>query len=234
MLTIEDYKTLNSVKFNLLDCANSIRKYVTIITYNRDGSNTLHLEKKYNYCYTKFYGKYINVFYLKRGVFPQEFYIKAIDLYFYLLENYLNAFLIANRIINNMHAKRVRLKKFINQMLDNSTCLFLTFTFTDYYLKSTSHNTRRRYIQRFLKSYNTNAVANVDYGSKKHREHYHAIIEKDYINSADYKYGNLDFVKVNYNGVTSVKLTRYITKLTYHALKKSTKNKDNLMYIHKK
>lgn len=234
MLTIEDYNTLNSVKFNLLDCANSIRKYVTIISYQNDGKKNGNYLNNYNNCYSKLYGKYINVFYLKRGDFPLEFYRNAIDLYFYLLENYLNAFLIANRIINNMHAKRVRLKKFINQMLDNSPCLFLTCTFTDNYLKSTSHNTRRRYIQRYLKSYNTNAVANVDYGDKNHREHYHAIIQKDYINSADYKYGNLDFIKINYNAVASVKLTRYITKLTYHALKKSTKNKDNLMYIHKK
>lgn len=234
MLTVEDYDTLNSVKFNLLDCANSIRKYVTIISYQKDGKKNGNYLNQYNNCYSKLYGKYIQVFYLKRGDYSIEFYRNAIDLYFYLLENYSKAFIIANKVINNMHAKRVRLKKFINLMLDNSSCLFLTCTFTDDFLKSTSHNTRRRYIQRFLKSYKTNAVANIDYGEKKHREHYHVIIEKDYINSADYKYGNLDFVKINYNGVTSVKLTRYITKLTYHALKQSTKNKDNLMYIHKK
>lgn len=232
MLSKNDYDILNSCRFNLLHCLESIRKYVTI--YKLDKKDISNMLPQCERCFIQLYNQFICVYYIRRGEYPLEFYKNALQLYVYLLENYTLPVHIANRILNNVQSKRVRLKKFIKKMLDSGECLFLTCTFTDNLLKRTSYVTRRRYIQRFLKSYNTNAVANIDFGEKKHREHYHAILQNDFINANDYKYGNLDIARINYTGVACTKLTRYITKLTYHALKKSTKNNTNLLYIHKK
>lgn len=131
--------------------------------------------------------------------------------------------------INDAFYHRVkRLKERINNLLLNGSCLFLTLTFTDEVLSSTSEETRRRYVQRFLKLYDGGYIANIDYGVDDRytkREHYHAIINTEKVYQKDWPYGNLDFERVRYDESKSdrVKMAKYISKLSNHAIKDSTK-----------
>lgn len=134
------------------------------------------------------------------------------------------------------HASRMRtsrLRKRISYML-SKPCLFLTFTFTDEILDSTTADTRKNYVSRFLREYNTLYIANIDYGRINEREHYHAVImaEKvDYI--LWHKFGAIKGEKVRNNtsidefGLVSKesceRLSKYINKLTNHAIKETTK-----------
>lgn len=56
---------------------------------------------------------------------------------------------------------------------------FVTLTFDEDTLKDTSKDTRHTYISRFLKDNAFYYIANIDYGTKNDREHYHAIVLLD-------------------------------------------------------
>lgn len=130
------------------------------------------------------------------------------------------------RRINDAYFHRTkRLKERINTMLLNGSCLFLTLTFTDYVLSSTSEETRRRYVQRFLKQYDCPYVANIDYGADNHREHYHCLINCERVNNSDWLYGAINFERVRNRNIENdkTKLAKYISKLTNHAIKETTK-----------
>lgn len=126
--------------------------------------------------------------------------------------------------INDAHYHRVkRLKKRIATMLDKGSCIFLTFTFTDEVLEKTTRETRRQKIRRYLAHYNCPYVANIDFGKKNGREHYHAIIQCNSIDYKLYDYGNLDGERIVNSANDYVKLSKYIAKLTNHAIKETTK-----------
>ena len=137
------------------------------------------------------------------------------------------------RIIH-AHSERVsRLKDFIWDMVFNADCLFLTFTFKDEAMNNTSDATRRQAVRRYLTELNVPYVANIDFGAKKHREHYHAVVGIDKVDYHLWKYGALNGlhirndIKVDEDGsITSEtleKLARYVAKLTNHAIKETTK-----------
>lgn len=78
--------------------------------------------------------------------------------------------------------KRKRTKRRVNkylhelcEMYSDSTIYFVTLTFDDNSLNSQSERTRHRYATWFLNKVSRAYIANVDYGSKKQREHYHAV-----------------------------------------------------------
>ena len=121
--------------------------------------------------------------------------------------------------------KRVRRK--ITELMVFSPCSFLTLTFTDEVLNSTTEETRRRYVARFLKSISENYVGNIDYGSKNDREHYHAIVEGQNLDLSGWTYGFTLSLNVGYDNIItdSARLSKYINKLSNHATKKSTKGK---------
>lgn len=106
-------------------------------------------------------------------------------------------------------------------------CSFLTLTFTDDVLASTSEDTRRRYVARFLKSISQNYVGNIDYGKLNEREHYHAIVEGDQLDLSSWTYGFTKCIKVGYSDIITdtARLSKYINKLSNHATKKTTKGK---------
>lgn len=157
--------------------------------------------------------------------------INATSLYRYLSANYTTAFNIALRLINNHYAKLKRLRKRLQLMFDSNTCLFLTLTFTNDYISSTSAKTRRDYITRYLRQFNTFAVANIDFGDINEREHYHAVLLRDRVDFNGWHYGNLD-VRVINNSTDDVKaVSSYVLKLSNHALKESTRCNCNLIYI---
>lgn len=140
------------------------------------------------------------------------------------------------RKINKASCYRVaRLKKRITKMLSSGHCIFCTFNFDDKVLNSTSIDTRRQYVRRHLSSFNCQYVANIDFGNDKEyidrkgnkrkgtsREHYHALVQVEKLPmSWSYGYEFLEHVRLHDS--TDVKLSKYISKLTNHAIKETTK-----------
>lgn len=121
-----------------------------------------------------------------------------------------------------------RLKERVLFIINSGKGIFLTLTFTDCILKNTNAETRKMYIWRFLKSLNCRYIANIDFGAKNHREHYHALVEIESVDNKLYSYGAINFQRVH-DTSDSVKLSKYIAKLTNHALKETTK-RNVIMY----
>lgn len=148
-----------------------------------------------------------------------------------------------DRMLNADKERRKRLRKKINSMFSKGRCYFITLTFSDDTMKRTDVKDRRVMVSRLLKTVSAEYVGNVDYGSKKGREHYHAIIRSDMLDDLVYeyhsKYGWIcsecsQFAKWSKNGFYSIKscnkdendikkLASYVTKLTNHAIKETTK-----------
>lgn len=134
------------------------------------------------------------------------------------------------KVCDNLNsARRQRNKRLsgkINNMLTVGECSFLTLTFTPNTVSNTNELTRRRYVTRYLKSQSEHYIANIDYGNENGTEHYHAVI----FGRVDFepwrKYGNVNGKRVRFNGEkdTIDKLTKYVTKLTNHAIKNTCRN----------
>lgn len=133
----------------------------------------------------------------------------------------------ANRVLHAHFQRTMRLKDKITAYLQLSflfgECVFLTLTFNNKTLANTSAETRRRYVARYLKAHSCNWVANIDYGGKNGREHYHALLMGEPL---DYKgwhqYGAIKGEKVRLKDNDSpVKIAKYISKLTNHAIKET-------------
>lgn len=128
------------------------------------------------------------------------------------------------RIYSN-HCKRTqRVRQKIGEMTFFNPCSFLTLTFTDDVLQSTSIDTRRRYVSRFLKSISSEYVANIDFGKKNDREHYHAVVVGQDLDLTGWdKYGFSNAKKITVSDSSNSKLSKYINKLANHATKDTTK-----------
>lgn len=141
-----------------------------------------------------------------------------------------NEFLECRRIFDAQHSRSKRLRKRVAIMIEKQ-CLFLTLTFTDDTLQNTSATTRRRYIVKYLSQFNVPCIANKDFGKQNGREHYHAIIQIDRIDYSLYDYGAINGKKVVVGSETDLRLSKYISKLTNHAIKETTKQ-SRLIYLH--
>lgn len=139
----------------------------------------------------------------------------------FLMENCPQEWREAERINYAFYKRVKRLKDKIAEMLEGGQCLFLTLTFTDEVLAKTSPETRRQYISRFLKQFNVPYIANKDFGSKNKREHYHAVIQLDHLDYSLYEYGAINGQKIA-SVKDNVKLAKYVSKLTNHAIKETT------------
>lgn len=136
------------------------------------------------------------------------------------------------RINNNHRRRRDRYFNKIYPMFQNFDCFFFTLTFTDDVLKSTSEQTRRKYVWRYLKSCSDVYLGNIDFGVLSDREHYHAIVgihpdETLPFHELEFPTWNFGFKKVIRckKSDTSIQcLANYVLKLTNHALKTGTKN----------
>lgn len=124
--------------------------------------------------------------------------------------------------INKAFYERVkRLKKRVAELI-SSPSVFLSLTFTDAVLASTSAQTRRKYVTRYLKANYPNYIANIDFGKTNGREHYHALIQGDNVCYKDWHcYGAIKGERVVVENVTA--LAKYVSKLTNHAIKETTK-----------
>ena len=128
----------------------------------------------------------------------------------------------AHRINKASYARVRRLKTRIASMLKNGECLFLTLTFTDEILGKTTEDTRRQAVRRYLKSFGVPYVANIDYGKKNGREHYHGVIQIPRINYSAYTYGAINGERIR-SVEDYTKLSKYVAKLTNHAIKQTNK-----------
>lgn len=129
----------------------------------------------------------------------------------------------AHKINHASYKRRNRLALRITYMMLIGDCIFLTLTFKDDVMKKTTRETRRRYVTRFLKSQSSEYVANIDFGEKNHREHYHAVIMCDKVDNTAWRYGAIDFERVRVSNDSSKRLAKYVCKLTNHAIKATTK-----------
>lgn len=156
-------------------------------------------------------------------IIPSKFNLEtALDLRSFYLENNPDWYKEAEKINHASYHRVKRLKNRISSFLEDGSCCFLTLTFRDDILATTSPETRRTYIRRFLKSFNVPFIANKDFGKDFGREHYHAVIKVPRIDLDLYSYGYI-FAETIYKSKDNVKLAKYIAKLTNHAIKETTK-----------
>lgn len=152
---------------------------------------------------------------------------------------------VARNLNDSVRAKARRTRNKVGQCIIDGNAYFITLTFKDEVLARTSEETRRRYVSRFLKGLCDRYVANIDYGGKKGREHYHAIglpffwtfdtykngkrLYQDMPDFRDWnKYGFFSLEKIGNSDTDMKKVSNYTAKLSAHALKKTTlQGKDN-------
>lgn len=221
---------------------NLAHSYSELVRYEKYLKNNSSLDKvDYKYkskCITDNVHKYLNS--VRSDEYKSIKFIDEVDtsLRDWMYETFgLCEVLEAYRINNAYYHRVIRLKQRISKIVTQRS-YFLTITWTDYYLSPTSpgylkEGTRREYVTRFLKKISTDYVANIDFGEENKREHYHAVVQADYINFEDWQYGNLDFKLITYTKNDCVELARYVSKLTNHAIKETTK-RQALLYPKKK
>ena len=137
----------------------------------------------------------------------------------------------ALRLLNSNNKRRVRCYDKIIWLFDNYDVVFFgTLTFKDQVLNNTTSETRRRYVSRYLKSISDCYVANIDFGDKEknpesnEREHYHCLLAIDKEPSS-WPYGFSKFKKVILKDDSATCLSKYIVKLSRHALKQTSNGK---------
>lgn len=145
------------------------------------------------------------------------------------------AYIEASRINNAKYHRQCRLSNRIANIITNHS-YFLTFTFENkyVYIPSKSYMTpkmMRNVVQRYLRDNFYDYVANVDYGAKNGRIHFHAVASAYFIDPNTWPYGNLDY-EVIYTNNDPKLLTKYIDKLTNHAIKETTR-RNHLIYHRK-
>ena len=138
--------------------------------------------------------------------------------------------------VNNASYKRTnRLQQKALELIKTNSAIFLSLTFNDDVFKNMNKETRRKNITRFLKKTCNKYIANIDFGKKNEREHYHALVvpKNDIIDCKEYHEifykSNIDFERVVVSNKkdediesTSKKISKYVNKLTNHAIKETT------------
>lgn len=148
------------------------------------------------------------------------------------LARHIDALLDCGLKLNESHyrkAKKVREK--VHDLIIEGHGIFVTLTFRDDVLAKTSPSTRRKYVARYLKQYSSVYVANVDFGHKNEyldrngksrvgtaREHYHAIVSND-LDFTAWRYGTVDCERIRNQDKDLKRTSKYLSKLTNHALK---------------
>lgn len=193
-----------------------------ILTFN----DIITIAKKWSFvCYKK---------YIKKDCLTD--FNKYYPLFLFLSSSYPDIWNTAYKLAVNSYAKVRRLKKKIEYVCNNFKLpCFLTLTFNESCLSSTTAATRRKYITNYLNSLGCWYCANLDFGKKNEREHYHAIITRKLTVDEIHTWFNLcGMIKskiIRKNNTSSIKISKYINKLSYHALKDTTLNK--LIYCRK-
>lgn len=141
--------------------------------------------------------------------------------------------LVITKGIEARKRKKNRYNKKIRSMLEcYDNIYFITLTWNDDSLTRLKDNVRKKYVQRFLNECCNDYLANVDYGKKTNREHYHAVVAfKDGVLKQDKKKRPyIDLWKYGFSNVKTLGFTKddirrtssYLLKLTNHAGKLGT------------
>lgn len=125
----------------------------------------------------------------------------------------------ADRLNDSKYRKAKKVRDKISHLVLSNNAIFITLTFNDKTLSKTTAETRRRYVARYLKQNCAEYVANIDFGALNGREHYHAVVSKDIDFTNWYKLGAINAERVRPLEDSSKRISRYISKLTNHALK---------------
>lgn len=143
--------------------------------------------------------------------------------------------------LNQARLKRAARVK--SKMLDYvlaGSCYFLTLTFTDKVLSSTTIATRRRYVARWLKEHFSDYAANIDFGDKaknpqsNEREHYHCLARLDGLKPPKkWPYGHIKVQRVKDTEKDAKATAKYAAKLSNHAMKVNGGFAPRLIYSRK-
>lgn len=146
------------------------------------------------------------------------------------------------RVSKNLNEARYhRYKKCqskVGSIIEGDCAWFITLTFNDKTLNSTTALQRRHRVARQLKRLSKCYMANVDFGDKlknpdsNEREHYHGVIYSVNEPNFDFwrkRYGFVKVRKCGYDENDKKKVCKYVSKLSHHALKGSTVPKEALV-----
>lgn len=133
----------------------------------------------------------------------------------------------AHRINHNKRARARNLRRYVERMVESEKgALLVTLTFKDEVLKL-KPQTRRDYLKRWLRAHCQYYVANIDFGGLNGREHYHAVvcgIDADGLKEWEEKYGFKYARRIGNKDSDLKAVSKYVAKLTNHALKETTKS----------
>lgn len=124
------------------------------------------------------------------------------------------------REVHNRYLKSWRLSQRILSWRSDY-CFFGTLTFTDEVLSSTTVQTRRKYVSRYLSALSNNYVANIDFGKTTEREHYHFIVDKP---PGKWEYGFMNSKRFPIKDCKHI--SNYVLKYSLH----STKHNSRIIY----
>lgn len=134
--------------------------------------------------------------------------------------------MVARSVNQSLYERTKRVRQRNEAIILSKNGVFLTLTFNEQTLNNTNYKTRRVYVSRFLKSQSDFYIANVDYGGDYGREHYHAVIYGKVDYTLWQRYGAVNGRAMRITDINDViALSKYITKITKHALKQSTLEK---------
>lgn len=121
-------------------------------------------------------------------------------------------------LMRSKQSKARKVKEKISNIVMNHNAVFLTLTFRNDVFDKTTPETRRRYVARYLKQVSSEYVGNIDFSPDVGREHYHAVVcSRADLNAWKYGFAYAEQVRAHDRDLTRV--SKYITKLTAHALK---------------
>lgn len=133
------------------------------------------------------------------------------------------------KLLSARYMKVSRLKRrFIYLITKCKNLYFVTFTFSDLYINK-SDKTHKRLIKNALSTFDINykIILNADYGTKNERLHFHAIIGTESDANLDKHlkefypcFTKTEKIKVSNDSIK--KISKYINKLSNHAIKSST------------
>lgn len=127
----------------------------------------------------------------------------------------------ACRLVEAQRRKKARIKDKTSNIVLGDYGLFVTLTFNEETMTKTDREKRRRLVQRYLKENATNYVANIDFGKKNGREHYHALVDASLNLENWHKYGAIKIEHIRATQKSADKVPQYIAKLTNHAIKET-------------
>ena len=125
----------------------------------------------------------------------------------------------ANLLNHARYKRKQRIQSKIERLVLDGHSAFITLTFSDTVLNLTNEKTRRIYVARWCKENSDFYVANIDYGDLRHREHFHAVLRVG--KYSNWKYGFMSKKKGGSKSRDLTKMSKYVSKLTNHAIKRS-------------